>query len=286
MAQRRMISKGFINDDNFTLIGQAPRLLYIYFIANADDDGLIRQKRNMFALSGAGEEDLEVLIDQGYVYRFPTGTIVIMDWNVHNKVPATRHTPTQFWEEYAHLEVNRKGRYIVHENPVQTQEREVETKAGHANAGEDSEDYARSDSVGTTTEHNAMTEPSICPYEAIVAAFREDCPSYTAPRLLSAKQKKKLDLLWTKFSTLEEVRAVFTKAEKSDFLRNGLNRPCTFDWIISIENADKINMGNFSSPSRSGSSNSFETNDFFGAALRRSLGDELVDQLRQGQDCT
>ncbi len=274
MAQRRMISHQSINDDNFVDMEQGPRLLYVYLVANADDDGMIRQIKNMCVLAGATEEDLAVLIQKGYVYRFSTGTVVIVDWKVHNKIPPSRYTPTLFREEYACLEIDPKGRYIVHEHPVHTQDRKAEANAVHVSAGEGSEGCADAEPAGVPKKDDASVAPSSCPYEAIVEAFREDCPSYTAPRVISEKQKQKLDVLWGKFTSLEDVRSVFAKAEQSDFLRNGFKGKCTFDWIITLENADKINMGNYSSSSQGSSGGSFDTNDFFDAALKRSFGDD------------
>ena len=288
MAKRRMISKELLCDDNFTDVEQSPRMLYIYLIVNADDDGMIRQTKNMCALSGASEEDLAVLIQKGYVYRFPTGTIVIMDWNVHNKVPPTRYTPTQFREEYACLEIDSSGRYLVHESPVHTQVREAEARADQENvaqpsADEESEGCAGAEPAGAQKEDNVSKVPSTCPYEAIVEAFRTDCPSYTAPRLISKKQKQKLDLLWNKFLCMDDIRAIFSKAESSDFLRTRFKGGCTFDWIITLENADKINMGNYSSSSQGSSGGSFDTDDFFAAALKRSYDAELVNEILGNQ---
>lgn len=52
------------------------------------------------------------------------------------------------------------------------------------------------------------------------------------------------------------------------------------------KSSSKANKDTHQSPRPGEFGNSFDTDDFFGEALRRSLGDELVDQIRQGQDCT
>ena len=53
MANRRMISKTVLCADTFTELPARTRLLYVYLIMEADDDGLIGTTKNALFLSGA-----------------------------------------------------------------------------------------------------------------------------------------------------------------------------------------------------------------------------------------
>lgn len=74
----------------------------------------------------------------------------------------------------------------------------------------------------------------------------------------------------------------FERVARSDFLC-GKNKPkwkATFDWLIKKENAVKVMEGNYDNP-KSHDGSSFDTDDFFLAALKRSYGDIYTDeQLR------
>ena len=66
---------------------------------------------------------------------------------------------------------------------------------------------------------------------------------------------------------------LFKTVQASDFLcgKNKLKWKCTFDWIINKDNAVKIMEGNFNN-SKVSDYGSFDTDDFFEAALMRSYG--------------
>ncbi len=73
---------------------------------------------------------------------------------------------------------------------------------------------------------------------------------------------------WGGFEKLFEV------VQASDFLcgKNKLKWKCTFDWIIKKDNVVKIMEGNFNN--QAVKEGSFDTDDFFRAALRRAYGDD------------
>ena len=70
MANRRMISKTVLCADTFTELPARTRLLYVYLIMEADDDGLIGTTKNALFLSGANAKDLRTLVDEGYIIKF------------------------------------------------------------------------------------------------------------------------------------------------------------------------------------------------------------------------
>ncbi len=113
MANRRMISKGIFQDDRFTDLPPVPRLLYCYLILEADDDGFITSKKSAMMFAGAKESDLQKLIDNNYIIKFPSGVCVIRHWLQMNKVQETRKTVTNFIDEMAQLKIEKDGSYTL-----------------------------------------------------------------------------------------------------------------------------------------------------------------------------
>ena len=104
MANRRMISKTVLCADTFTELPARTRLLYVYLIMEADDDGLIGTTKNALFLSGANAKDLRTLVDKGYIIKFDSGVCAIRHWLLMNKVQGTRKTATAYVDELLHLE--------------------------------------------------------------------------------------------------------------------------------------------------------------------------------------
>jgi hypothetical protein len=50
-------------------------------------------------MTGAGEDDLKVLLAKGFVIRFETGVIVITHWKQNNYLRNDRYTPTIYKAE-------------------------------------------------------------------------------------------------------------------------------------------------------------------------------------------
>lgn len=105
MAERRFISKQIFNDDIFTDLEVQARLLYVYLVLNADDDGFLKNTKQMMFLSGADINDLQTLVSAGYLYEFPSGAFVIRHWNMMNKVQPTRKADTIYQNEKSELTI-------------------------------------------------------------------------------------------------------------------------------------------------------------------------------------
>lgn len=82
--------------------------------------------------------------------------------------------------------------------------------------------------------------------ERIVALFNEICPSLQKVIKVSDARKKTIATITKAFSD-EEIKTVFEKAEKSDFL-TGKTKPgfkAAFDWIMKQSNFIKVLEGNY-----------------------------------------
>ena len=75
MAKRRCISVDVFNNDVFLDFKNSTKVLYTYFILNADDDGFVINPKTVMRLCGANDNDLAVLIENNYIIRFSNKTL-------------------------------------------------------------------------------------------------------------------------------------------------------------------------------------------------------------------
>lgn len=103
MATKRMFSKSVVSNDKFLLLPISTQALYFQYGMNADDDGFVDSPISIMRSCGAGEEDSKRLIDNGYIYRFKSGVIVILDWNLNNQLRGDTYHPTRYQQEFKEL---------------------------------------------------------------------------------------------------------------------------------------------------------------------------------------
>ena len=102
MAQRRMFSAQIVNSDAFLDMPISSQALYFHLGMSADDDGFV-SPRKVLRMTGAGEDDLKVLLVKGFAIPFQSGVIVITHWKQNNYIQADRYTPTIYKQERASL---------------------------------------------------------------------------------------------------------------------------------------------------------------------------------------
>src|SRR5215475_6070527 len=102
MAQRRMFSAQIVTTDAFLEMPLTSQALYFHLGMTADDDGFV-SPRKVLRMTGAGEDDLKVLLSKGFVIPFQSGVIVITHWKQNNYIQADRYTPTIYKDERATL---------------------------------------------------------------------------------------------------------------------------------------------------------------------------------------
>lgn len=122
MAHRRMFAKIVTNSDDFLELPAMSQLLYFHLSMNADDDGFINNYRSIMRNIKATDEDLQVLFDNCYAYRFESKVIVMLDWLLNNLIRKNRYVATQFVKELAQLEIGEDKRYkIINGKPTAVQ---------------------------------------------------------------------------------------------------------------------------------------------------------------------
>jgi hypothetical protein len=93
-----MFSSQIVSSDDFLEMPLTSQALYFHLGMSADDDGFV-SPRKVLRMTGAGEDDLKVLLAKSFVIRFETGVIVITHWKQNNYLRNDRYTPTIYKAE-------------------------------------------------------------------------------------------------------------------------------------------------------------------------------------------
>ena len=99
MAQRRMFSKVITNSGKFLKMPSSSRLLYYDLGMNADDDGFA-EWYTVIKMTGATEQDMQVLQANGFVKVFDDNVLIILDWKENNYIPKDRYSKSKYAIQY------------------------------------------------------------------------------------------------------------------------------------------------------------------------------------------
>ena len=118
MGDRRMLTRKVTDDDHFINLSSSAQALYLHLSMNADDDGFCNQISICMFRAHASMTDLQALLENKYLIQFENGVIVIKHWRMANSLRKDRHTPTNFQEEFAQLELKENGTYTMKKDAV------------------------------------------------------------------------------------------------------------------------------------------------------------------------
>jgi hypothetical protein len=93
-----MLSSQIVSSDEILEMPLTSQALYFHLGISADDDGFV-SPRKVLHMTGAGEDDLKILLTKNFVIRFETGVIVITHWKQNNYLRNDRYTPTIYKSE-------------------------------------------------------------------------------------------------------------------------------------------------------------------------------------------
>ena len=93
-----MFSAQIVTADEFLEMPLTSQALYFHLGMSADDDGFV-SPRKILRMTGAGEDDLKVLMSKRFVIPFNSGVIVITHWKQNNYLRNDRYTPTIYKNE-------------------------------------------------------------------------------------------------------------------------------------------------------------------------------------------
>ena len=112
MAKRRMFNVSIIESDSFCSLPPSAQALYMHLVMNADDDGFVDMWKSLLRYLKTRRQNLDALVDSGYVILFDDGVLLISDWLTHNKIRLDRYTEGRYSDKLDTLITQPNGRYI------------------------------------------------------------------------------------------------------------------------------------------------------------------------------
>ena len=113
MAARRMFSREILESDAFLSLSFEAQCLYVQMSLSADDSGFSASPRRICRIGGIDESCIDELVNAGFIFRFDSGVVVILDWYRCNSIKPDRFKPTIFQSELSQLELDKTMRYTV-----------------------------------------------------------------------------------------------------------------------------------------------------------------------------
>ena len=111
MAERRMISKKVVFTDRFSRLTDKAKLLYLYLILEADDDGVVSNARATLTLCGANMRTLTLLMEKEFLEPLTPEVVVIKHWKMQNRIEKRKYVPSIYQKELAALELDENEVY-------------------------------------------------------------------------------------------------------------------------------------------------------------------------------
>lgn len=250
------------------------RLLYYDLGMEADDDGVVEAFRVM-RTTGATDDDLKILIAKGFVKLLNEELVILIcDWKTNNLIKNDRYQPSVYAELLQTVNCPALGSNLEPKrNPNGTQT-EPEDRIGKESIGKTI--LLPTPTPEEQKEQKEEKEEKVdpVPYAKIAEHFKTICPSYPAIRGIAGERKVKVAARWKENPDLEIFDTLFKIAEASDFMKGKVNGwKADFDWMMIAGNFNKILEGKYNNKS-SESKGSFDTEEFFQAALMRSYGNK------------
>jgi hypothetical protein len=125
MAQKRMFDRAIIDTDKFMDLSMSSKALYFLLGMEADDEGFVSYKKVM-RIHGGNDDDIKVLLAKNFIIGFPSGVVVITDWNKNNWLDHRRIKPTEYQKEKSLLMVDEQKQYSLSDGLARVEESRVE----------------------------------------------------------------------------------------------------------------------------------------------------------------
>lgn len=117
MATKRMFSIVVTDSDRFLDLPPMAQLLYFHLGMKTDDDGFVGGAKRIARNIGATDDDLQALIDEGFLLEFPSSRVFLMAHHrINNFLQNDRHHDTVFQTEFAQVE--EKDKVYRHKQPA------------------------------------------------------------------------------------------------------------------------------------------------------------------------
>lgn len=130
MAQKRMFDRAIIDTDKFMDLPMSGKAIYFLLGMEADDEGFVSYKK-VLRIHGGNEDDVKVLVAKGFLIMFPSGVVVVTDWNKNNWLDNRRTRPTEYQTEKSLLTLTEEKMYVLSEGLASAvpEEKRIEEKS-------------------------------------------------------------------------------------------------------------------------------------------------------------
>ena len=115
MGKRRMLCTDITRSDAFLDMPQSTRLLYYDLVQEGDDEGFVDNPKTIMRLTGATNDDMNILLSKKFVILpdEQKGVIVIKHWYIHNYIRKDRMVETNYKEIKDLLAFDENGSYTL-----------------------------------------------------------------------------------------------------------------------------------------------------------------------------
>lgn len=105
-----MFDRAIIDTDKFMDLPVSAKALYFLLGMEADDEGFVSYKK-VLRIHGGTDDDVKILMAKNFVIGFPSGVVVITDWNTNNWLDSRRTKDTEYQVEKAQLLLTKNHKY-------------------------------------------------------------------------------------------------------------------------------------------------------------------------------
>lgn len=275
MANFRMFSKSVTENDKFYTMSSGAQALYLHLCMNADDDGIVDSPVGIRRAAGLTEKNFQELVDRGFIL-LREELAVIVHWHAQNSIKPDRYKETDYPSAKDGLSVTETGVYVLSdaENPHskapgtewKQSGDEVETERFQSGDEEDTERKQSGDRVETIEEEEEIdiysSPPPIIPPTPSAEGTEKETAILTdgeRERLTAVMGADYLDYYLAKMQT-------FINAKGREYK----NPSATIEKWYREDMKSSARPPGEKRRRRDTDTGSFDTDEFFNAALRNS----------------
>ena len=153
MAQKRMFSREITDSDSFLDLSLGAQCLYFHVCLAADDEGFISAGKRIARAIGASDNDLNELVQSGFLLFFPeSGIYVAVHFWVNNTLKSDRFHPTVHQVERKQLELTENKVYILRNHDGNNMEPDRNQNGSQYSIAQERKEEIRKDDIRSGEE--------------------------------------------------------------------------------------------------------------------------------------
>ena len=248
MAEKRMFCKTIIDSDAFLDMPLSSQALYFHLSMRADDDGFLNNAKKILRMTGANQNDYDLLLVKKFIIQFDDGICVIKHWRMHNYIAKDRYKPTIYQGEMASLYVEDDKSYTL--TPIEPQLIEgLYTNCIQTVDVSDTQNRLDKNRLDKDRLEDVSAEDIELPKEllnSIVSEWNNLGISKMTKINKGSTRYKSINARIKDYGEEAFINAI-RSISQSDFLRgiNDRGWVITFDWFIKPNNFVKVLDGNY-----------------------------------------